>query len=64
LQSEISRLHGDHLWDKEHYKEAIEHYKKTVQYTEASYVIKRYLEVSKIESLITYLEHLHDSLRN
>ena len=59
LLSEISRLHGDHLYGKCDYANAIEQYKKTVKHLEPSYVIKRFLDVSKIDHLIKYLEHLH-----
>ena len=60
LLAEISRLHGDHLYAKGDFINSIANYKLTVKHLEPSYVIKRFLDVSKIEHLISYLEHLHD----
>ena len=60
LLAEISRLHGDHFYQKSDFNNAIEQYKLTVQHLEPSYVIKRFLDVSKIKNLISYLEHLHE----
>ena len=55
LLAEISRLHGDYLYNKEEFTKAIEHYKLSIKHLEPSYVIKRFLDVQKIEDLISYL---------
>lgn len=60
LLAEISKLHGDHLYTKGDYANAIKHYTKTAGYVEPSYIIRRFLDVSHIEYLITYLEGIHE----
>jgi predicted negative regulator of RcsB-dependent stress response len=45
LLAEISRLHGDYLYNKEEFTKAIEHYKLSIKHLEPSYVIKRFLDV-------------------
>lgn len=60
LLAEIHRCHANHLYDtKKDYANAIKEYMKTVGYVEPSYVIMRFLDVSQIDYLIAYLEHLH-----
>ena len=47
LLAEISRLHGDHYYDKKDYSNAIKKYNEiNVEYLEPSYVIKRFLDVT------------------
>ena len=61
LLSEISRCHANHLYDmKKDYPNAIREYMKTAGYVEPSYVIMRFLDVSQIDYLIAYLEHIHE----
>lgn len=55
LLAEISRLHGDLLYSKNHYAESIVHYINTLGYVEPSYVIRKFLDVSQIDYLIEYL---------
>ena len=57
--AEISRMQGDHYYNKGDFDNAINCYKQTVGYLEASYVIIQFLDPSKIEYLTNYLEHLH-----
>eukprot|EP01017_Pseudomicrothorax_dubius_P039869 TRINITY_DN6172_c0_g1_i1.p1 TRINITY_DN6172_c0_g1~~TRINITY_DN6172_c0_g1_i1.p1 ORF type:complete len:866 (-),score=298.83 TRINITY_DN6172_c0_g1_i1:134-2731(-) len=61
LLAEISRMHGDHLYSKGDFAGAIKNYKLTVPHIEPSYVIRKFLDVSQMEFLIEYLEHIHDS---
>ena len=56
--SEISRRHGDHLYLKSDYQKAIEQYILTINYLEPSYVIQKFLDGSKLDYLILYLENL------
>jgi tetratricopeptide (TPR) repeat protein len=57
--AEISRMHGDHFYEKGDFDNAIECYKKTIDYLEPSYVIIMFLDASKIEYLTSYLQELH-----
>lgn len=59
LLAEISRLHGDSLYDKHDYNNAIKQYINTAGYLEPSYVIGKFLDVSHVEFLIQYLAALH-----
>lgn len=60
ILAEISRLHGDLLYNKSDYESSIKQYILTLGYVEASYVIRRFLDVSQIEYLIQYLESIHE----
>lgn len=61
LLAEISRHHADHLLSvMPDHERAIQHYIKTIGYLEPSYVIRKFLDVSQIEYLISYLEELHN----
>jgi hypothetical protein len=57
--AEISRMQGDHYYEKEDFDNAINCYKQTVGYVEPSYIIIQFLDASKIEYLTSYLETLH-----
>ena len=57
--AEISKMQGDHYYSKGDFDNAINCYKQTVGYLEASYVIIQFLDASKIEYLTSYLETLH-----
>jgi vacuolar protein sorting-associated protein 11 len=57
--AEISKMQGDHYYSKEDFDNAINCYKQTVGFLEASYVIIQFLDASKIEFLTSYLETLH-----
>ena len=48
LLAEISKYHGDHEYAKKDYQSAINHYIKTIGYTEPSYVIRQFIDVSQI----------------
>ena len=57
--AEISRMQGDHYYEKEDFDNAINCYKQTVGFVEPSYIIIQFLDASKIEYLTSYLETLH-----
>jgi hypothetical protein len=57
--SEISRRHAYHLYQKGDYSKAIDQYIMTINYLDPSYVIQLFLDGSKLEYLILYLEALH-----
>lgn len=57
--AEISKMQGDHYYNKGDFDNAINCYKQTVGFLEASYVIIQFLDASKIEYLTSYLETLH-----
>ncbi|KAL4427594.1 hypothetical protein ABPG74_012985 [Tetrahymena malaccensis] len=60
LLAEISRLHGDNLYTKSDYNEAIKKYIQTIGFIEPSYIIRKFLDVAHIEYLIQYLQEVHD----
>ena len=62
--SEISKHHGDSLYAKEDFAKSIEQYKLTITYLEPSYVIQKFLDGSKLEYLISYLEELHKNSKS
>jgi len=57
--SEIHQRHGDHVYMKGDYNKAIEEYIFTINYLDPSYVIQKFLDGSKLDYLIKYLEALH-----
>eukprot|EP01080_Neovahlkampfia_damariscottae_P000627 gene627-8131_t len=57
---DISRKHGDHLYSKKKYDEAMDEYKRTIGELEPSYVIRKYLDAQRIHNLTNYLEDLHE----
>ena len=56
--SEISKLHAEYCYEKGEYDKSIEQYIKTINFLEPSYVIQKFLDKSKLNYLITYLEAL------
>lgn len=57
--AEIHQRHGDHIFQKGDYQKAIEQYILTINYLDPSIVIQRFLDGSKLDYLILYLEALH-----
>ena len=57
--SEISKRHAEHLYKKGEYDKAIEQYIRTINYLDPSYVIQKFLDGSKLDFLIKYLETLN-----
>eukprot|EP00775_Hariotina_reticulata_P008195 gene8195-8386_t len=54
-----SQRWGDHLYAKAEYESAMSQYLETIGHLEPSYVIRRFLDAQRINSLTRYLEHLH-----
>jgi hypothetical protein len=49
-------MHGDHLYKKGDFNEAITQYIETIQYVEPSYVIRKFLDAQRIHNLTRYLQ--------
>ena len=60
LLAEISLCNANHHYAKKDYQKAINEYKKTAGTTQPSSVIMKFLDVSQIDYLIQYLEHIHE----
>jgi hypothetical protein len=56
--AEISKRYADHLYKNGDYDTAISQYCKTIGVLEPSYVIRKYLDVSRIQNLTHYLQQL------
>ena len=54
--SEISLKHAEYQYNKGDFKKSIDEYIKTINYYEPSNVIQKFLEKSKLDYLIKYLE--------
>ncbi|VDO31463.1 unnamed protein product [Haemonchus placei] len=59
----IHAKYGDYLYGKADFDGAINEYKETIGMLEPSYVIKRYLEGSRLRQLCVYMEALHETNR-
>ena len=59
--SEISKLYAEHLYKKGDFEKSIEQYKLTINYLDPSYVIQKFLDGSKLNYLIDYLEALQNN---
>ena len=59
--SEISKLYAEHLYRKGDFEKSIEQYKLTINYLDPSYVIQKFLDGSKLNYLIDYLEALQNN---
>lgn len=56
--AEINKTYAEILFDKKDYAKSIEQYIKTIAYLEPSYVIQQFLDGSRLDYLIKYLEAL------
>ena len=54
--SEISKKHAEYEYSKGNYEKSIEEYIKTIDYYDPALVIPKFLEKSKLQYLIKYLE--------
>ena len=54
--AEISRKHAEYEYSKGDFNKSIEEYIKTINYYEPSLVVQKFLEKSKLDYLIKYLE--------
>ena len=52
----IYKMYGDHLYKKNEFDSAITQYCYTIGYVQPSYVVRKFLEPTRIPKLITYLE--------
>lgn len=59
--ADIYRQYGDHLYNKGDLDGAIRQYCKTVGKLEASYVVRKYMDASRVLNLLEYLEGIHKS---
>ena len=57
--ADIYKLRGDHLYSRGEHDAAVEQYVKTIGSVEPSYVIRRFLDSTRISNLTSYLEALH-----
>lgn len=57
--ADIYKLHGDYLYSKGDYDGSVTQYVRTIGAVEPSYVIRRFLDSTRIMNLTTYLEALH-----
>ena len=57
--SEISRRHAEYLFKKNEPEKAIEQYIKTINFLDPAYVIQKFLDGSKLDVLISYLDALN-----
>ncbi|CAI5443623.1 unnamed protein product [Caenorhabditis angaria] len=60
----IHRKYADYLYGKGDYDNAINEYKETIGMLEPSYVIKKYLDGSKLAQLCVYLEAIHEQQKD
>jgi len=59
--AEINKKYGDYLYENNDFLRAVEQYTKTLMYIHPSQIIEKFLDNSKVEYLIMYLERLHKS---
>ncbi|KAI1179943.1 vacuolar protein sorting protein-like protein [Nemania sp. FL0916] len=62
-QNLIFRKYGDHLYQKGDYDSAMTQYIKSIDNTEPSQVVRKFLDTQRIHNLIEYLEELHEHHR-
>lgn len=60
VRSDVHQRYGDHLYKKGDYSGAMEQYIETIGFLEPSYVIRKFLDAQRINSLTLYLEKLHE----
>ena len=61
--AEIAKKRGDHFYEKGEYKNAINEYKKTIFQIEPTFIIEKFLDTSKLEFLIMFLEELNNNIK-
>ena len=54
-------MYAEHLYRKGDFEKSIEQYKLTINYLDPSYVIQKFLDGSKLNHLIDYLEALQNN---
>ncbi|KAF8656018.1 hypothetical protein AX16_002806, partial [Volvariella volvacea WC 439] len=58
--AEIHQYYGDHLYAKGDFDGAMTQYIQTIGHLQPSYVIRKYLDAQRINSLVNYLQELHN----
>ncbi|ESN94748.1 hypothetical protein HELRODRAFT_102934 [Helobdella robusta] len=58
--ADIYKQYGDHLYNKGDHDGAMLQYIKTIGQLEASYVIRKFIDASRIHNLTYYLQELHE----
>ena len=61
--AEIAKKRGDNFFIKGEYKNAINEYKKTIFKIEPTLIIEKFLDTSKLEFLIMFLEELNNNIK-
>lgn len=58
LSTVVSKLYGDYLYSRGHFRKGMDQYLDTVGFLEPSYVIMRYLKTNHLPDLTRFLERL------
>ena len=61
--SEIAKKKGDYFYTKGEYRNAINEYKKTIFHIEPNFIIEKFLDTSKLEFLIMFLEEINNNIK-
>jgi hypothetical protein len=61
--AEIIKKRGDYFYTKGEYKNAVNEYKKTIFYIDPSFIIEKFLDTSKLEFLIMFLEEINNNIK-
>ena len=61
--SEICKKRGDFFYNKGEYKNAINEYIKTIFHIDPSLIIEKFLDTSKLEFLIMFLEEINNNIK-
>ena len=61
--AEIAKKRGDNFYVKGEYKNALNEYKKTIFHLEPTLIIEKFLDTSKLEFLIMFLEELNNNIK-
>ena len=61
--AEIAKKRGDYFYQKGEYKNAVNEYKKTIFQIDPTFIIEKFLDSSKLEFLIMFLEELNNNIK-
>ena len=61
--AEIAKKRGDYFYNKGEYKNSINEYKKTIFHISPSFIIEKFLDTSKLEFLIQFLEEINNNIK-
>ena len=62
--AKVHRIWGDYLFDQRKFDESIEHYIKTVRFTEPSHVIAKFVDPHHAQNLARYLQAIPPELKS